>query len=266
MDVNRAIEDLAEGWAGTTLAPALVRAWALAEEAIEAFPNVSPLYSTIGFTWYRLWVRPLVPNIEAIPPRERAYYENFMCTTPHNPNNVDLSRDVLFRLTTPEKSRVDVERIDAGVWGPLDEAVAILARAFEEADQTLGPRNVIADQLVRLRALRCWLTTQRSVAVWIAGIYGWVEATTADEKTRNRALVRDMMQREIANTRELAALLDTGVEFMATSATGESPLMYGTNLKALLAARTALMERHIDDEPFIDHHYMERMAGQPAPE
>ena len=33
------------------------------------------LYSTIGFTWYRLWARPFVPNIEAIPPAERAYYE-----------------------------------------------------------------------------------------------------------------------------------------------------------------------------------------------
>ena len=42
----------------------------------------------------------------------REYYENYMCTTPHNPNNIDLSRDVLFQLTNPEKCAIDIKRID----------------------------------------------------------------------------------------------------------------------------------------------------------
>ena len=96
---------IAAGWAGAAFAPVLQKAWSLAEEAILAFPNISTLYSTIGFTWYRLWARPFVPNIEAIPPGERAYYEDFMCTTPHNPNNVDLSRDVLFPLAHAAEER-----------------------------------------------------------------------------------------------------------------------------------------------------------------
>ena len=82
------------------MADTLLQAWSLVEDAIEAFPHVSALYSMYGFVWYRLWVRPLVPNIEAIPLEERAYYQNHMCTTPHNPNNVDLARDVLFQLAT----------------------------------------------------------------------------------------------------------------------------------------------------------------------
>ena len=81
MDIDAAVSALAERWAGTAFAPLLRKAWALAEEAILAFPNTTTLYSTIGFTWYRLWVRPFVPNIEAIPRAERAYYEDFMCTT-----------------------------------------------------------------------------------------------------------------------------------------------------------------------------------------
>ena len=132
------IARLARRWAGDELAPALFRAWKLAEEAMLAFPNISTLYSTIGFTWYRLWARPFVPNIEAIPREERAYYEDFMCTTPHNPNNVDLSRDVLFRLTTPEKSALDVERMDAGVWKPLDQAIALLESAAPKAQGVAG--------------------------------------------------------------------------------------------------------------------------------
>jgi len=261
-DMSKEVARIACRWAGKQLAPALLRAWILGEEAILAFPNITTLYSTIGFTWYRLWVRPLVPNIEAIPPQQRAYYEDFMCTTPHNPNNVDLSRDVLFHLTTAAKSRLDVARMDAGVWPPLDRAIAVLAAAEPKAAAALGKDNVIRDQWVRLQALRCWLRTQRNVAAWIAGVYGWLEAKSAGAKSRHRAALREMMRSEVANSEALLALLDTGVEFMATTDLGETPLMHGRNLKELLRRRIALMKRHMDDEPFIDHDYMMRMAGQ----
>ena len=65
-----------------------------------------------------------------------------------------------------------------------------------------------------------------------------------------------------ACSRRLQKLCDSPVEFMATTDLGESPLIHGRNLKALLATRLALMERHKDDEPYIDHDYMMRMAGQ----
>jgi hypothetical protein len=253
---------LAARWAGEDLAPSLVRAWHLAEEAILAYPNVCTLYSTIGFTWYRLWARPFVPNIEAIPREQRAYYEDFMCTTPHNPNNVDLSRDVLFHLTTREKSRLDVERIDAGVWKPLDEAIRLLECAAPAANQRLGSLNVIADHLVRLKALRCWVMTQRNLAAWVDGVYGYMESTAKVERRRARAALVDAIKKEIANSELLLTLLDTGVEFMATTDLGETPLMHGRNLRDLLAKRIALMKRHMNDEPFIDHDYMMRMAGQ----
>ncbi|MGE5362349.1 MAG: hypothetical protein ACM3NQ_25315, partial [Bacteroidales bacterium] len=262
-NIEEEMERLARRWAGDALSSTLVKAWHLAEDAILAFPNVSTLYSTIGFTWYRLWARPFVPNIEAIPREERAYYEDFMCTTPHNPNNVDLSRDVLFYLTTPEKSRVDVERIDRGVWRPLDEAIRLLQCARPTAAATLGARNVVADHLVRLEALRCWIMTQRNLAAWVAGVYGWMNTSSRLEKRRQRAAIADMMRKEIANSEAIAALLDSGVEFMATTDLGETPLMHGRNLKDLLARRIALMERHMNDDPFIDHDYMMRMAGQP---
>jgi hypothetical protein len=71
-----------------------------------------------------------------------------------------------------------------------------------------------------------------------------------------------MIAKEIANSRELMALVDTGIEFMATTALGESPLLHGRNLKDLLARRIALMERHAADDPHIDPGYMARMAGQ----
>ncbi len=263
LDVDEVIGTLAERWAGKELAPTLVEAWRETEDAILAFPGTSTLYATIGFTWYRLWVRPFVPNIELIPAAERAYYEDFMCTTPHNPNNVDLSRDVLFQLTTPEKSQLVLERMDAGVWGPLDRAIARLSACEPVAQQRLGPPNVLADQLVRIRALRCWLMTHRNLAAWVAAVHGWLGTTDADARQHWRGVLDYLIEKEIANTEDLLALLDSSVEFMATATQGESPLMHGRNLKPLLARRIALMERHANDDPFIDAHYMERQAGAP---
>jgi hypothetical protein len=49
---------------------------------------------------------------------------------------------------------------------------------------------------------------------------------------------------------------------MATTHLGESPLMHGRNLKDLLVRRVSLMEKHAQDDPFIDPGYMERMAGR----
>jgi hypothetical protein len=262
LDIDDAVASIASGWAGAVFGPILQKAWALAEDAILAFPNTTTLYSTIGFTWYRLWARPFVPNIEAIPPGERAYYEDFMCTTPHNPNNVDLSRDVLFTLLTPEKSAQDLERIDAHVWLPLNHAIDLLASCEADAAVQLGPANVIRDQQVRLRALRCWIMTHRNVSAWVAGVYGWMGGATGAEQARWRTVLDRMIAKEIANSRDLMDLVDSGVEFMATTDLGESPLMHGRNLKDLLARRIALMERHRTDDPYIDPGYMERMAGQ----
>ena len=261
LDIEAILHDIAHEWAGTQLAPTLLKAWALTEDAILAFPNMVPLYSTIGFVWYRLWARPLVPNIEAIPAEERAYYEHFMCTTPHNPNNVDLSRDVLFQLTTPEDCQVAVERIDQNLWKPLDEAIAALDAVRDEAGAALGEGTVIEDQFVRLSALRCWFMTQRNVAAWIAGVHGYLRADDDSIKSQCRAMLRDAMTREIDNSRHLAVLLGSEIEFMSMTDQGETPLIHGENLPELLGRRIALMEAHLDDEPFIDAHYIERIAG-----
>ncbi len=268
LDIEETVRGLALDRAGEPLAGALLEAWRQTEEALLAFPNLTALYTTFGFVWYRLWTRPLVPDIERIPEEERRYYQDVMCTTPHNPNNVDLSRDVLFRLVTPEGAERFLERFDAHVWAPLEAAVDALGEVRAAAEEALGPGNVIADQWVRLRALRCWLVTMRSVAAWIAGVYGWM-AASADGDEAGRAAARAsldaMITTEIANTRELLTLLESGVAFLAATGGEETPLLYAWDrLPDQLRRRIALMERHRGDEPHIDHGYLERRSGTPA--
>jgi hypothetical protein len=262
LDADKAIERIVRRWVGVLFAEDLRRAWAQCEKAILEFPHVTPLYSTYGFVWYRLWVRPLVPNIEAIPEADRAYYEDFMCTTPHNPNNVDLSRDVLFQLTTVADCRKSLARIDENVLEPLDAAVGILEGIHSAARGTLGEHNVIEDTLVRLEALRCWFITQRSVAAWVVGVCGFMEAVDGAERDACKSLLDEMIGKELDNTDRLIELLDSDVEFLATTELTETPLMHGQNLTELLVRRKHLMQVHRADEPYIDPQYIERKAAE----
>lgn len=264
LDIDRETERMAEREVGSELSPTLLSAWSAAEEAILAYPNAVPLYSMYGFVWYRLWARPFVPNIEAIPESERAYYQKFMCTTPHNPNNVDLSRDVLFQLTTLELCRKNLAHFDANVWTPIDHAIELLGRECRGMDKA-SVGNVMYDQWIRLRALKCWFRTQRSVIAWVVGVHGFLEADEARDHgamSEYRVLLRDMMLQEIANSKDLLELLASGVEFMATTDQQETPLIHGRNLDVLLNRRLTLMQAHLDDQPFIDSSYMQRKAAQ----
>ncbi|MFC2084720.1 hypothetical protein ACFLS9_06660 [Bacteroidota bacterium] len=262
LNIKDFLKSLASKWTGNNYTELLIKVWELTEVAIFAFPNVTTLYSTFGFTWYRLWARPFVPNIEGISQEERDYYEKFMCTTPHNPNNVDLSRDVLFKLTTLEKSKLDLKRIDDNIWQPLDNAIQLLNDVREESTHTLGENNTIYDYLIRLKALRCWFMTQRNVAAWITGVHGYLNTEDQSEKERNRKILFNMIEKEINNSKELIKLLNTNIEFMAMTAQDETKLVYGSNLKELLIKRIDLMERHKNDEPYIDPEYIEHKAGE----
>lgn len=255
-DPEKEIYDIALRWGGSGYAETLIEAWKLAEKAIIGFPNISSLYSALGFTWYRLWVRPFVPDIEALSQEERNYYEEFMCTTPHNPNNVDLGRDVLFCIVPDEKAAKDVIRIDENVWKYLDEAIEIL----ENADSEEAP-DVIHDQLIRIRALRCWIMTNRNVAAWVSGVHGYIATGNEIVKDKMREMVRSMMELEIENSYRLLDLLDDDIEFMAITESGETPLVHGMNLKENVRKKIRLMQEHIDDEPYIDPDYIERKAG-----
>jgi hypothetical protein len=260
INAERTVDDVLESYARKHIEgndySILLEAWDKAEKGILGFPNISSLYSTIGFTWYRLWVRPFVPDIEKIPQTERDFYEDFMCTVPHNPNNVDLSKDVLFTLTTPERSHVDALRIDQNVLPHLDEAIRMLEDQIDKAP-------IFKDQYIRLKALRCWMITMRNIAVWVDSAYGFMNAVNNNEKQNYKLAMQKMMEMEISNSEEVISLFKSGLEFIALTDQGETPLMYGINLPELLMRRIELMKAHLNDDPYIDHNYIERMAGMP---
>jgi hypothetical protein len=91
-----------------------------------------------------------------------------------------------------------------------------------------------------------------------------MQATTESERRECRAVLDAMITRELENSAQLLQLLDSGVEFMATTDRGETALIYGRNLKEMVRKRMKLMTAHRDDEPYIDPEYIERNAGRRA--
>ncbi|MCU0643367.1 MAG: hypothetical protein MUC94_03825, partial [bacterium] len=262
IDIEKTVKHVARKWVGETWADDLVEAWRLTDQAIRVFPIPVGMYMVWGHTWMRLWARPLVPNIEAIPKKDRSYYEKFMISPPHNPANVDLMRDVLFELTTPERSMLAVERIDTSMWTYIDNALKIYMKAIGEANENDPAYKVFVDQADRLRALKCWFRTHRNVAAWIAGVHGYLGSSNKKVKQEKRQLVREMVLDEIENTRELLQLWETSeIDFMVISGYAETPLIHGENFGELLKKRIELMTGRENDEPYIDPNYMWRMSG-----
>ncbi|MGD0782387.1 MAG: hypothetical protein ABSA30_05960 [Candidatus Aminicenantales bacterium] len=261
LDIAAAVREIAVRYAGPRWAGRLVRAWRLIETAYRRFMPL-PLYSGYGMVWNRLLVRPLVPDIEAVPESDRAYYEQMMVSPPHNPNKVDLSKDVLFELVPPAYARKAHRRIDRRVWKPLAQALALLAQVRESARVRHDERafRVFEDQFFRTAALKCVFETQRNAAVWIDVVHAYPGARIARTKAALRARLDDMIEREIANSRDMIALWNEApVEWMMVSPLGETPFIYGENFPELLEKKIALMRRHRKDEPRIDPEYMFRL-------
>jgi len=265
VDIEQTVMKIARAYAGQRFAADLVKAWRLVEKAIRNFVPLS-LYSGFGTVWNRLLVRPLVPDIARIPEEERAYYEKVMVSPIHNPNKVDLGKDVLFELISKKYAGLAYRRIDARVWKPLERAVDRFktqrAKALKRGDQKAAA--VFADQYYRATALRCLFETLRNSAVWIYAVHEYQDSPQKTTRRRCRLLLDKMIAREIDNTREFIKLWkEAPLEWMHISMFGETPFIYGENFPELLARKIALMKKHRKDEPFIDPDYMFRVENDP---
>ena len=265
LDIDRAILSIASRYAGEDFAEDLVKGWQSVEQAIRYFMPL-PLYSHYGVVWQRLLVRPLVPHIDRIPEEERAYYEKFMCTSIHNPNRIDLAKDVLFELVSKDYARKAFKRIDSNVWEPLETAVDMFKEKMEDAERSGSDRafKVFEDQYFRIRSLRCLYETLRNTAVWIYAVHEYLATADHSNRAHCRKFLKEMAGREIQNCRELIQLWkEAPVEWMIVSGAEETPFIHGENFAKLLKKKITLMEKHRDDEPFIDPDYMFRVTNNP---
>ncbi len=242
-------------WAGESGARDLVAIWLLADEAVRSLPAGVPL-GTFAYPWFRLSVRPFVPDIGAIPEGERAYYERYMLATFNNPARVDLNNDMLWNFLTVEEALEKGGAFDIAVFPPLEKAVAAAAEALRRAPSAEAGR-VFADVRDRLRAWRSYALTLRNMLAWTASVHGYLGAAPGPGRDRWRTLCREMVQSELQNARDLLRLWrESDVAFMPVAAHGETLHTYGTNFGELLGEKIRLMELHAGNEPHIDPGFM----------
>jgi hypothetical protein len=249
----------ADQWAGEDRAARLVKAWTLSDTAVRAYPSDIPI-STFGFPWFRLWVRPFVPNIDVISEAERAYYEDFLLATFNNPARVDLNNDMMWNFLTVEQAGLRRREVDEHVLPPLAQAIVLCSSVPGGEDRAGDAAPVFADLRDRLVAAQCYYTTMRNTVAWTEAVHGYMQASAEADRARFRTLGEEMVASELANARTLLALWKgSAIPFIPISALRESLHIYGENFGELLERKIALMERHAHDEPFIDPDYMWRM-------
>ncbi|MEK7249114.1 MAG: hypothetical protein AAB209_01695, partial [Bacteroidota bacterium] len=260
LDLNSFLKKKAIEWIGQELADDLVKVWTLSDEAYCCFPVPIWIYSGWG-VWYRLFIRPITPNIEAIPERERVYYENFLLATTHNRTRVDFRYDVGFDLIEPSRASLAVRRMDEDLLPTMEKALALLKDMQKRASSDTA-RACVQDQYDRMRALKCWYKTQRNVTAWVAGVHGYLEST--DQKVRQdcRALLKGMVLDEIENTKDLLNLWETSkTNWIIISDVGETTFIYYKNLGELMKKKIELMQGHENDEPYVDPNFQWRVPG-----
>jgi len=266
-NVEKVIEETAARWVSEKEAAALIEAWRLTDRALRAFPRIALYQENWAFVPYRLWVRPMVPDIAKIPASERAYYEKYMLSTFNNPTLVDLAADALWTLVPTAEAERIMNQFDQAVWGPLDSAIVLLDKKLGDLPKDDASYAVFLDQRDRLVGLRCHFRTLRNTAAWIAGVHGYLEAKDDQAKQQKRQLVHDMVLDEIQNMRDLLKLWDgSKVDFIPVTTIGETMNIYGENLGELLKKKIELMTGHENDEPYIDPNFMWQMpAGFTVP-
>ncbi len=260
LDLDPFLKRKAAEWVGEELADDLAKVWKHSDEAYRSFPIPIWIYSSWS-VWYRLWTRPIIPNIEAISENDRAYYEEFLLATSHNRCRVDFRYDVGFDLVEPAHAHACVKLINRDLFPHLDAALSLLAKMKAKA-ATDAAQVCVGDLTDRMRALHCWYRTQRNVAVWVDGVHSYLEAKNKKLRKESRKLLKEMVLDEIENTKALLKLWETSkTNWMIVSGVGETTFIYYKNFGEQLKRKIELMKGHENDEPYVDPNFQWRVPG-----
>lgn len=263
--VETVLRNYAEELVGAEVAHALTQAWDLFEEALLWQPLVG-LYCAFGFCWQRTWDRPFVPDIEAIPSCERAYYERHGCFQNNNPSLGDLGKDVLFDLITKESGGKMAADMDREVISRLKKLLLFLDKNL--ATLTGKPRAVFSDLRDRARAYLHWVTTLRNVCAWCESVYGYLSTDDTSVREASEKKLQETIDLELSNTHSLIELLETtDTEVLVLSGIAENTFFYGENLVEHLKTKILLTEKYRHLKPRIDRTaYWRPVPGTHWPE
>jgi hypothetical protein len=261
-DPATTVQTAAETWAGPDAAADLVELWRASDRIARAAP-VWPLYGNQGFAWYRIWTRPLVPDIAKIPVLDRAYYEDYILTHFNNPHNVDFKADCLWEIHTVEEMEAFLDRYDAVILPDLEALIARTRSLLAGFDPEHQAQGVLDDLAQRLTAYYHYNRTLRNVAAWIVHVHGYLRADGDVKRKAQEIAVQELIDNELENTRALIDFAATvSIHFMPIHERGQWMHDYGPDFVDGLHRKVALMEQYRHEKPFIDPNYMWRLPDR----
>lgn len=258
-DPENVVNAKAKAWVGERYASQLVDFWK-ASDTIVANAPVWPLFGNLGFAWYRMWTRPLVPDIGKIPVSDRAYYEDYILTHFNNPHNVDFKADCLWEIHTVEEMQSFLDRYDASTLPELEQLIANTQALLKDVDSAHAAYDVLNDLEQRLTAYYHYSRTLRNVAAWIVHVHGYLQASDDSDKKAHTHAIQSLIDNELKNTRAFVEFCERKtIHFMPIHERGEWMHDYGPNFIDGLRKKLSLMETYRNETPYIDPHYMWRL-------
>ena len=98
------------------------------------------------------------------------------------------------------------------------------------------------------------------MCAWISGVHGYLDATTAEDRSEKMRLIREMISLEIRNSEALLRLWqESEIDFMPVYRFGENGHDYGPNFGECLKKKIALMREYGDELPYIDPNFIWRL-------
>ncbi|MES2694071.1 MAG: hypothetical protein V4773_11405 [Verrucomicrobiota bacterium] len=243
-DLGVFLRQLASRWCedDTEAAAALVDAWTLGTEALEAWPRINWYSGGVGRTQGRWLVRPLVPDITKLTDAEREAWTRCLFPLPWDIARSNISFEGGIRFFEDEEFQRVITATDTVVAPRLQQVVALLDRAYIR-----HPLPVLADQRDRYRGILLCYRSDRNLFV--------VQTATNDYLLKRgdpvgcRARIREAILAEIENTRAwINALTHSRTTFFRIAEKEETPFVHLTPLEDF-KLKLDVMPRHLDDEP-----------------
>lgn len=223
-------------------ARALVEAWQLGNDALEAWPRLNWYSGGVGRTQGRWLTRPLVPDITRLSEAERAAWERFLFPLSWDVARQNVSFEGGIRFFEDEEFRRVIAATDATVVPTLVRVVALLDEAF-----TKHQLPVLEDQRDRYRGIMLCYKTDRNLFAVQVGTNDYL--LKRGDLAAHRQQIRAAILGEIENTKEWIHALETShTHFFRTAVSEETPFVYLTPVKDF-QLKLEVMPHHLDDEP-----------------
>ena len=220
----------------------LVEAWNIADEALEAMPELNWYHKGVGTTQGRWLIRPVVPDITLLNSEERFAWERVLFPLPWDIARKNIVFEGGIRMFQEKQFAGAIKAYDERMFPKYKKSIEVFNKALEPSSPP-----VIIDQRDRYLGFLYSSTSIRNLFEAQLSINNYLMENGNPET--NRKLLKSAIQAEIENTEDWLRLLKTSeVNFFRITYEQETPFNYKTPVEDF-ELKLSVMKAHINDDP-----------------